>query len=115
MCCAASCAATRDWSGEVATRIAGSARPVRQASGRLPGNSINFITCHDGFTLNDLVSYNDKHNEANGEDNRDGSNDNLSLELRRRGRDERCRGCCAAPAPGEELHGDPVAVARACR
>ena len=40
--------------------------------------SINFVTCHDGFTLNDLVSYNHKHNEANGEDNRDGSNDNLS-------------------------------------
>src|SRR5258708_39965494 len=41
-------------------------------------NSINFITCHDGFTLNDLVSYNAKHNEANGENNRDGINDNLS-------------------------------------
>src|SRR5678816_816420 len=40
--------------------------------------SINFITCHDGFTLNDLVSYNHKHNEANGENNRDGGNDNLS-------------------------------------
>jgi isoamylase len=40
--------------------------------------SINFVTCHDGFTLNDLVSYNQKHNEANGEDNRDGANDNLS-------------------------------------
>jgi glycogen operon protein len=40
--------------------------------------SINFVTCHDGFTLNDLVSYNTKHNEANGEENRDGSNDNLS-------------------------------------
>jgi glycogen operon protein len=40
--------------------------------------SINFVTCHDGFTLNDLVSYNQKHNEANGEHNRDGSNDNLS-------------------------------------
>ena len=40
--------------------------------------SVNFITCHDGFTLNDLVSYNTKHNDANGEDNRDGSNDNLS-------------------------------------
>ena len=39
-------------------------------------HSINFVTCHDGFTLNDLVSYNDKHNEANGEDNRDGTNDN---------------------------------------
>jgi isoamylase len=41
-------------------------------------HSINFVTCHDGFTVNDLVSYNDKHNEANGEENRDGSNDNLS-------------------------------------
>src|SRR5262249_12732234 len=40
--------------------------------------SVNFVTCHDGFTLNDLVSYNDKHNEANGEDNRDGANDNRS-------------------------------------
>ncbi len=40
--------------------------------------SINFVTCHDGFTLNDLVSYNGKHNDANGEDNRDGSNDNMS-------------------------------------
>ncbi len=45
---------------------------------REPEQSINFITCHDGFTLNDLVSYNQKHNEANGEDNRDGSNDNQS-------------------------------------
>ncbi len=39
---------------------------------------MNFVTCHDGFTLNDLVSYNQKHNEANGEDNRDGTNDNRS-------------------------------------
>jgi len=46
--------------------------------GRSAYNSINFITCHDGFTLNDLVSYNDKHNEANGEDNRDGHSHNLS-------------------------------------
>jgi isoamylase len=45
---------------------------------REPEQSVNFVTCHDGFTLNDLVSYNDKHNEANGEENRDGSNDNLS-------------------------------------
>ena len=45
---------------------------------REPNRSIHFITCHDGFTLNDLVSYNEKHNEANGEDNRDGSNDNCS-------------------------------------
>ena len=63
--------------GEVATRIAGSADLYADDS-RLPANSINFVTCHDGFTLYDLVSYDGKHNEANGEDNRDGSNDNLS-------------------------------------
>jgi glycogen operon protein len=45
---------------------------------REPGQSINFVTCHDGFTLNDLVSYNEKHNEANREDNRDGTNNNIS-------------------------------------
>ena len=45
---------------------------------REPEQSINFVTCHDGFTLNDLVSYNEKHNEANGEENRDGANDNRS-------------------------------------
>jgi len=46
--------------------------------GREPEQSVNFVTCHDGFTLNDLVSYNTKHNEANGEQNRDGSDNNLS-------------------------------------
>jgi glycogen operon protein len=45
---------------------------------REPHRSINFVTCHDGFTLNDLVSYNEKHNQDNGEDSRDGSNDNHS-------------------------------------
>jgi isoamylase len=63
--------------GAVANRIAGSA-DIYQASGHLPINSLNFVTCHDGFTLNDLVSYNAKHNEANGEGNRDGSDDNMS-------------------------------------
>jgi len=63
--------------GEVAWRMAGSA-DLYQSSGHLPLNSVNFITCHDGFTLNDLVSYNYKHNEANGEDNRDGIDSNLS-------------------------------------
>ena len=63
--------------GAVAWRIAGSA-DLYQATGRMPINSINFITCHDGFTLNDLVSYDHKHNEANGEDNRDGTDDNVS-------------------------------------
>ena len=46
--------------------------------GRGATASINFVTCHDGFTLADLVSYNEKHNEANGEENRDGANDNHS-------------------------------------
>jgi isoamylase len=63
--------------GAVAARLAGSA-DIYQASGHLPLNSINFITCHDGFGLNDLVSYNEKHNLANGESNRDGINENLS-------------------------------------
>ena len=49
--------------------------------------SVNFVTCHDGFTLNDLVSYNQKHNEPNGEDNRDGANDNRSWNCGRRGPD----------------------------
>ena len=53
-------------------------RPVRGTAGRRPTASVNLITVHDGFTLRDLVSYNDKHNEANGEDNRDGTSDNQS-------------------------------------
>ncbi len=61
----------------VATRITGSA-DLYQTSDREPWHSINFITCHDGFTLRDLVSYNHKHNEANGENNQDGANDNNS-------------------------------------
>jgi isoamylase len=63
--------------GAVATRIAGSA-DLFQPVGQLPVNSINFVTAHDGFTLNDLVSFNVKHNEANGEGNRDGNDDNES-------------------------------------
>ena len=63
--------------GELATRIAGSS-DIYQHSNHKPTNSINFIDCHDGFTLMDLVSYNVKHNEANGEENRDGFNENLS-------------------------------------
>ena len=58
-------------------RLTGSA-DLYGDDGRSAYNSINFITCHDGFTLNDLVSYNVKHNEANLEDNRDGTNDNNS-------------------------------------
>ncbi|UQU68499.1 glycogen debranching protein GlgX [Couchioplanes caeruleus] len=71
------------WRGEPATlaefasRITGSA-DLYQDDGRKPFHSINFVTAHDGFTLNDLVSYNDKHNEANGEENRDGEGHNRS-------------------------------------
>ncbi len=61
----------------VATRIAGSS-DLYQASGRTPYSSINYITCHDGFTLWDLVSYKQKHNQDNGEENRDGSDHNFS-------------------------------------
>ena len=63
--------------GEIAYRLTGSP-DLYQRDGRRPFASINFVTSHDGFTLNDLVSYNDKHNEANGEENRDGDNNNLS-------------------------------------
>ena len=62
---------------EFATRLAGSS-DLYQDDGRKPYASINFITAHDGFTLQDLVSYDQKHNEANGEGNRDGANDNES-------------------------------------
>ena len=73
----------RFWKGdggvvsEFATRICGSS-DLYEWSNRRPHASINFVTAHDGFTLHDLVSYNEKHNEANGENNRDGTNDNLS-------------------------------------
>ncbi|MFO0852670.1 MAG: glycogen debranching protein GlgX [Gemmataceae bacterium] len=73
----------RFWKGDgglastVATRLCGSP-DLYEWSGRKPYASINFVTCHDGFTLHDLVSYNGKHNEANGEDNRDGADNNDS-------------------------------------
>ncbi|HEX2228791.1 MAG TPA: glycogen debranching protein GlgX, partial [Candidatus Binatia bacterium] len=73
----------RFWKGdggtlnEFATRLSGSS-DLYQNDGRKPYASINFITCHDGFNLQDLVSYNEKHNEANGENNQDGANDNNS-------------------------------------
>ncbi len=63
--------------GSIAQRLLGSP-DIYGHKGREPEQSINFVTCHDGFTLNDLVSYNYKHNEANREENRDGSNDNMS-------------------------------------
>jgi isoamylase len=63
--------------GEFASRLTGSS-DLYEATGRRPSASINFVTAHDGFTLADLVSYNEKHNEANGEDNRDGESHNRS-------------------------------------
>lgn len=85
----------KEWNGrfrdDVRSFLKGDADSVTQLQARLlaspdiygheerePEQSVNFVTCHDGFTLNDLVSYNHKHNEANNEDNRDGSNNNLS-------------------------------------
>jgi glycogen operon protein len=62
---------------DIAYRLTGSS-DLYQSDGRRPYASINFVTCHDGFALNDLVSYNEKHNEANGEGNRDGTGDNRS-------------------------------------
>ena len=76
-------AVRRFWRGdeglvpELAYRLSGSS-DLYQASDRSPFASINFVTCHDGFTLHDLVSYDRKHNEANGEEGRDGTDDNLS-------------------------------------
>jgi glycogen operon protein len=73
----------RFWRGEsgmlpeLATRLSGSS-DLYGGAGRQPHASINFVTSHDGFTLADLVSYNEKHNDANGEDNRDGDSNNLS-------------------------------------
>jgi glycogen operon protein len=73
----------RFWKGdggvasEFATRLSGSS-DLYEWSSRRPHASVNFVTCHDGFTLNDLVSYDHKHNLANGEENRDGANDNIS-------------------------------------
>ena len=68
----------------LATRLVGSP-DLYQTSGRYPYHSINFVTCHDGFTLADLVAYNEKHNEANGEGNADGANDNHSWNCGREG------------------------------
>lgn len=73
----------RFWRGDekastgAATRITGSS-DLYTISGRTPNHSINFVSCHDGFTMNDLVSYNHKHNEENGEENRDGTDSNWS-------------------------------------
>ena len=88
----------------LATRIAGSS-DLYQRHGRRPCNSINFITSHDGFTLADLVSYNEKHNLSNGENNRDGDNHNLSWNSGVEGptTDKKTHG---PPLPTHPDHGD---------
>jgi isoamylase len=76
--------------GDLAYRITGSS-DLYAHSGRRPYASVNFVTAHDGFTLQDQVSYNEKHNEANGEENRDGANNNLSWN-------------CGAEGPTEDIN-----------
>ncbi|MDT5350612.1 MAG: isoamylase [Mycobacterium sp.] len=83
--------------GEFASRLTGSS-DLYEATSRRPSASINFVTAHDGFTLQDLVSYNEKHNEANGEDNRDGESHNRSWN-------------CGVEGPTD----DPDIVALRCR
>ncbi|MRJ76769.1 glycogen debranching protein GlgX [Aeromicrobium sp. SMF47] len=107
--------------GEFASRLTGSS-DLYQDNGRRPYASINFVTAHDGFTLNDLVSYNDKHNEANGEDGRDGADDNRSwncgvegetddpqiLDLRRRQRRNLMATLLLSQGVPMILHGDEM-------
>ena len=107
----------RYWKGddgqlaELGYRLTGSS-DLYQRDGRHPTASINFVTAHDGFTLHDLVSYNDKHNEANGEDNRDGTNDNHSWNYGVEGPTERSGDPGSARAAEAEFPGDAAALAR---
>ena len=107
--CATTGAASRATLGEFASRLTGST-DLYEDDGRRPFASINFVTAHDGFTLRDLVSYNDKHNEANGEDNNGRREPQPLLELRRRGPDRRPRDPRAAGAAAAQLPGDAAAV-----
>ena len=95
---------------EFASRLTGSS-DLYETSGRRPVASINFVTCHDGFTLADLVSYNGKHNEGNGEENRDGTDDNRSWNCGVEGPAERPRGRRAARPAAAELPRHPLPVA----
>ena len=97
--------------GAFASRICGS-EDIYSKSGKGPECSINFITCHDGFTLNDLVSYSYKHNLANGENNQDGSNDNFSANYGAEGPERRPADRVIAQAADQELPPDPVHFAR---
>ena len=97
--------------GEFATRFCGSS-DLYATVGRRPTASVNLITVHDGFTLRDLVSYDDKHNEANGENNRDGTSDNNSWNCGAEGPTDRPRhpGAARPPVPRHAHH--PAAVLR---
>ena len=95
--------------GEFASRFTGSS-DLYEADGRRPLASINFVTAHDGFTLHDLVSYNDKHNEANGEDNARRGEPQPVVEPRRGGADRRRRDPRAARAAEAQLRRDVAAV-----
>ena len=99
---------------ELAYRLSGSSDLYR-LSGRGPTGSINFITAHDGFTLRDLVTYNDKHNEANGENNQDGANDNNSWNSGAEGPTEDPGINDAARAPHSARFWPRCSCRRACR
>ena len=95
---------------DLATRLTASGDKFNHR-GRRPWASVNFITAHDGFTLNDLVSYNDKHNDANGEDNNDGHSDNQSWNMRRGRSDRRSRDSsrCASARSATARHAAALA------
>ena len=120
--------AWKEWNGrfrdDVRDFFRGEPGSVRRVADRLVGSpeiyghkereaeqSVNFVTCHDGFTLNDLVSYNEKHNEANGEDNRDGADDNRSWNCGVEGPTDDPAVEKPAQPPGEELPDGHAAVA----
>ena len=112
--CATTGAARTATLAELGYRLTGSS-DLYEYTARRPHASINFVTAHDGFTLADLVSYNDKHNEANGEDNRRRRRRQPLVELRRRGPDRRSGRHRAAAPPAAQLPGHAVRCRRACR
>ena len=94
---------------EFAERLMGSS-DMYEPTGRRPYASINFVTAHDGFTLRDLVSYRDKHNYANGEGNRDGSDDNRAWNCGVEGETDDPAILSLRASPGAESPGDAAAV-----
>ena len=101
----------RDVVAELASRLSGSS-DLYAASDRHPYASVNFVTCHDGFTLHDLVSYERKHNDANGEESRDGTDDNLSRNWGHEGAGRVPTDHPHARAHEAQLHGDAAPFAR---